>query len=52
VLFRDDRVPLLDPATNIRPPMEPPIIELADRLHALHKLRELLELRPLIMAFR
>src|SRR5262249_48161670 len=46
------RPPRLLLARDLRPPDEMTIIELADFAHALHEVRELLELRPLVVRGR
>ena len=52
LLVRDLRLPLLPPAADVGDPAQVGVVELRDRLDALHELRELLELRPLVVRGR
>ena len=49
VLLADLGVPLLLLAADLGDPVEVGVIDLGDRLDALHELREVLELRPLVV---
>ena len=49
LLLSDDRIPFLGLARNVGLPMQAAVVQLLDSLDALHKVRELLELRPLIV---
>ena len=49
MLLGDHRVPLLDVPGDLGLPVEMRVVDLRDLLHALHELREVLELRPLVV---
>src|SRR5688572_5318424 len=49
-LFGDLRLPLLFFSSNIGFPMQMPVVELLDLLHAFHEFRKLFKLRPLVIS--